>query len=147
MPQFRPIGLVLLSATLLCGCSPSHDSTEVAGVIRLHDGIAEVAAPGQPNARITPNGDLSLSGKSVTMTAAQHSLIQQYYIEAYKLGSQKPSRSDAVVMCDSLDRLRTTQNDLARQVAAFRPYAEINDDSIQACHANPLARRGDVSQS
>lgn len=147
MSQFRPIGLLLMSATLLCGCSPSHDSTEVAGVIRLHDGIAEVTAPGQPNARITPNGDLSLSGKSVTMTADQHSLIQQYYIEAYKLGSQKPSRSNAAVVCDSLDRLRATQNDLARQVAAFRPYAEINDDSVHACQANPQPRSGDVSQS
>jgi len=147
MPQVRHIGLLLMSALLL-GCSPSHDSVEVAGVIRLHDGIAEVRAPGQPNARITPDGDLSLTGKSVIMTPDQHSLIQQYYIEAYKLGSQGPSHSDAAMMCDSLDRLRTTQNDLARQVAAFRPYAEINDDSVLECRANPQGRGGgDASHS
>lgn len=146
MPQFRLIGPMLISATLLCGCSPSHDSTEVAGVIRLHDGIAEITAPGQPNARITPQGDLSMSGKSVNMTADQHSLIQQYYIEAYKLGSQKPSRSDAPTLCDSLDRLRSTQNDLARQVAAFRPYAEISDDSVHACRTNAQPPGSNASQ-
>lgn len=146
MPQVRHIGLLLISALLL-GCSPGHDSVEVAGVIRLHDGIAEVRAPGQPNARITPDGDLSLTGKSVSMTPDQHSLIQQYYINAYKLGSQGPSRGDAATMCDSLDRLRATQNDLARQVAAFRPYAEINGDSVIECRANPVGKGGDVSHS
>lgn len=174
MAPFRHIVLLLVSALLL-GCSPGHNSVEVAGVIRLHDGIAEVMSPDHPNARITPNGDLSIAGKLVHLNETQHDLIRQYYVEAYKLRSQgiqvgnagaalagqaigsvgkrlsagKPDRidadilasadrikGDASLLCDSLDRLRATQNDLALQVPAFRPYAEITTGHIAQCRAD-----------
>jgi hypothetical protein len=170
----RHLGLLLVPALLL-GCSPGHNSVEVAGVIRLHDGIAEVMAPDHPNARISPDGDLSIDGKAVDLNDTQHDLIRQYYVEAYKLRSQgiqvgkagaalagqaigsvakrlsdgKPDRIDEDIrasaarikgnvslLCDSLDRLRATQNDLALQVPAFRPYAEITTDHIAQCRAD-----------
>lgn len=169
MTSLRHLGLSLLPA-LLFGCSPGHGSVELAGVIRLHDGIADVMAPGQPNARISPDGDLSIAGKAVGLNDTQHDLIRQYYVEAYKLRSQgipvgtagqaigngakrlsegQPDKIDADIrasadriegdvslFCDSLDRLRATQNDLALQVPAFRPYAEITTDHIAQCRAD-----------
>lgn len=177
MAPFRHIGLLLVPALLL-GCSARHSSVEVAGVIRLHDGIAEVMSPGHPNARIAPDGGLSIAGKSITLNDTQHDLIRQYYVEAYKLRSQgiqvgkagaamagkaigsvakrlsegKPDqidkdikasadriKGDASLLCDSLDRLRATQNDLALQVPAFRPYAEITTDHIAQCRVDTQA--------
>lgn len=39
----------------------------------------------------------------------------------------------AAILCDSLDRLRATQDVIAGQLPAFRPYASLKDGKVRAC--------------
>lgn len=67
----------LLIAPALSACSPGihnrgHSITfDTSGMV--------VHAVGQPNAHVTPAGDLSIDGKAVAVTPAERELLRQYY--------------------------------------------------------------------
>lgn len=72
-------GVVLVTAAL-AACSP--------GIHTLGDSITfdskgmVVHAPGQPDAHVDRNGELSIGGKAVAVTPAQRQLLQRYYGQA-----------------------------------------------------------------
>jgi len=53
--------------------------------IDLDDGVAVVHVPGQPDARITASGDLSIGDAPITLTSAQQDMFKQYYVGTSKL--------------------------------------------------------------
>lgn len=81
-------GMLLLPA-LLVGCgSSSHDFTTVhqSGIsINFEDGAVLLHADNQPEGRIAADGNFSIAGKPVTLTAPQQDLFKQYYGDASKI--------------------------------------------------------------
>lgn len=68
-------------AALLCSCSPG--TTVVSGEGRvISDGkTITLRADGQPNARISATGDLTIDGKAITVNASQRALLRSYHEE------------------------------------------------------------------
>lgn len=130
----------------------------------------------EPKAEITPQGDLLIAGKPVSLTPAQHSemldyrhkLVQiaQQGIEVGKQGATlgvhaagaaiagvfsgeseeqirqrvkaqaSGIRKAAAKLCDSLPAMMASQQKLAADVPAFRPYADMTQDDIDDCYVN-----------
>lgn len=88
MKLHHPAGMLLLSV-LLAGCGSSgHDFTTVRqdGIsINFEDNAVLLHADNQPEGRITADGDFSVAGKPVTLTAPQRDLFKQYYGDAGKI--------------------------------------------------------------
>lgn len=51
------------------------------------------------------------------------------------------------VICNGLDSLRATQDELASSLAAFRPYARVKADDVQQCRDGIARGRREVAQS
>lgn len=87
--KLRHFAGMLLLPVLLAGCgSSSHDFTTVqqGGIsIDFEDGAVLLHATGQPEGRITADGDFSIAGKPVTLSAPQRSLFKQYYDDAGRI--------------------------------------------------------------
>ena len=73
-------GIALVVATL-AACSPGLNVGAGYHISFDRNGLV-VHAPGQPNAHVSRNGDLTIGDKSVAVTAAQRQLLQRYYRQA-----------------------------------------------------------------
>lgn len=51
------------------------------------------------------------------------------------------------VICDGLKSLQTTQDAVAGQVDAFRPYARLHDSDVRECHASIAKARQDTAKA
>lgn len=74
--------LALSFVALLCGCNPG--ATVVTGegsVIKANDKGITLRADGQPNAKISAAGDLTIDGKTIAVDASQRALLQSYHHE------------------------------------------------------------------
>lgn len=85
MNRIRTLALMLTFATILSGCYMRDDDSSVFDHITIHDGSIAVHARSAPDAKITLAGDLSIDGKAVTLTTAQHDLLKQYYAQVMAL--------------------------------------------------------------
>jgi hypothetical protein len=47
----------------------------------------------------------------------------------------------ALVICDSLESLRTTQDAIAASLPAFKPYATIDSGDVTSCHGDNIHKR------
>ena len=67
------------------GYTTSSDAleTHINGNLHLDfdNGVLVVKAPGKPDARIAPDGDLQIDGKTISLTPAQRELLKRYYGE------------------------------------------------------------------
>ncbi|HEX5961088.1 MAG TPA: DUF2884 family protein [Rhodanobacteraceae bacterium] len=72
-------GAALVTITL-AACSPGINS--IGHRITFDSSGLVVHATGQPNAHVSRNGDLTIDGKAIAVTAEQRQLLQRYYREA-----------------------------------------------------------------
>ena len=71
-------------ALLLAACGPQTTvSTDTGKIARDLDGSLTLQADGQPPARISATGDLTIDGKAVALTPAQRQLAVAYYGELH----------------------------------------------------------------
>lgn len=165
--------LALPLVGLLAACNPgTHVSTSTGNVSSDGKNIT-LRADGQPDARISANGDLTIDGKAVTLNAAQRVLLQSYKTQmdamtadgiaigkqgaklagkavgaaiqgaingddGDKVGSQveaeaKKIEQQAMQLCKRLVTIKTSQDALAEQLPAFKPYATIDDSDVHDC--------------
>lgn len=172
--KLRSLACTVLLCTLLAACGRDNGTTIAGdnGSIQLHDGVAVIRVSSQPEARVSGDGDLSIAGKPVTLSADQRDLLKQYYVGVYKIRSEGIATgkagaalagqavgsvmsglahgdtdkigkdiqaqagkitAQAAAICDSLEQLRAAQDAVAAQVAAFRPYATLDQDKVAKC--------------
>lgn len=80
MYRIQKLAGCALFAVALAACSPSIHSNghrisfDATGMV--------VHARGHADAHVTPNGDLSIDGKAIAVTAPQRAQLQQYYTQA-----------------------------------------------------------------
>ena len=163
-----------LLCVLLAACGRDSGTTIAGdnGSINLRNGVAVIHVTGQPEARVSGDGELSIDGKPVTLSSDQRDLLMQYYVGVYKIRSEGIATgkagaalaghavgsvmsglahgdtdkigtdikaqagkvtAQAAAICDGLEQLRTAQDAVATQVAAFRPYATLDEDKIAKC--------------
>lgn len=174
------LSTMLLTAACLTGCHDRDSHDTITSYLSLHDGSVAVHAPGRPDALINAAGDLTIAGKSVTVTSAERDLLKHYYATALAirdhgiatgmagmatagkaissvasgLASGNPDKIDAEVnasadkveakaalICNDLADIRTTQETLASQLEAFRPYALIKASEADDCRGHVVHRR------
>lgn len=105
MNTLRTALLALAVATALTGCNAGRDAADSTGTTieknvetnvqsamekARHELATEnitVDAKGQPDAEITPKGDLLIDGKAVPVTAAQRALLLQYRADVSAVAS------------------------------------------------------------
>lgn len=168
--------LTLSMAALLCSCSPG--TTVVTGDGRVTSdgkGIA-LRADGQPNARISAAGDLTIDGKAVAVNAQQRALLRSYHdemtamtadgiaigkqgaamagtavteaikgaingngdqIDAKMQAEAEKIEKQALQLCKRLVAIKASQDALATQLPAFKPYATIELKDVDDCSDNP----------
>lgn len=73
-------GAALIAATL-AACSPGVNL--LGHRITFDSSGMVVHAPGQPNAHVSRDGNLSIDGKEIAVTPAQRQLLQSYYQQAH----------------------------------------------------------------
>jgi len=88
--KLRYLVCTALLCTLLAACGRNSGTTIAGdnGSIQLRDGVAVIHVTGQPDARVSGDGDLSIDGKPVTLTSDQRDLLKQYYVGVYKIRSE-----------------------------------------------------------
>lgn len=73
---------VLPLTLLLAACGPQTTvNTDTGNIARDPDGSLTLQADGQPPARISANGELTIDGKAIALTPAQRQLAVAYYGE------------------------------------------------------------------
>ena len=164
--------LALSLAVLVAGCSPgTHVSTDKGNV--TSDGkVITLRASGQPDAKISADGELTIGGKTVAVNDAQRALLQNYLKEmnamtadGIAIGKQgaalagtavseaikgaingdgkpvdekieaeaKKIEQQAMQLCKRLVTIKASQDTLADQLPAFKPYATIDDSDVNDC--------------
>lgn len=88
--KLRSLACTALLCILLAACGRNSDTTIASdnGSIHLRDGVAVIQVSGQPDARVSGDGELSIDGKPVTLSPDQHDLLKQYYVGVYKIRSE-----------------------------------------------------------
>jgi hypothetical protein len=81
MKRILTLAGAALLATALSACSPGINEG-IGNRITFDSNGMVVHALGHPNAFVSRNGDLSIDGKAVAVSAAQRQLLQRYYQEA-----------------------------------------------------------------
>ncbi|HEX7803915.1 MAG TPA: DUF2884 family protein [Pseudoxanthomonas sp.] len=169
--HFSPL-LVLALAVLVAGCAPgTHVSTDKGNV--TSDGkVITLRASGQPDAKISADGELTIDGKPVAVNDAQRALLQSYIKEmnamttdGIAIGKQgaalagtavseaikgaikgdgkpvdekieaeaKKIEQQAMQLCKRLVTIKASQDALAEQLPAFKPYATIDVSDVDDC--------------
>ena len=164
--------LALSLAVLVASCSPgTHVSTDKGNV--TSDGkVITLRASGQPDAKISADGELTIDGKTVAVNDAQRALLQNYLKEmnamtadGIAIGKQgaalagtavseaikgaingdgkpvdekieaeaKKIEQQAMQLCKRLVTIKASQDTLADQLPAFKPYATIDDSDVNDC--------------
>lgn len=80
MNKFIPVIASLLVAATLAACAPGINTPGQR--ITFDSNGMVVHAPGEPNAHVTPAGDLAIGDKTVAVTPAQRELLRRYYQQA-----------------------------------------------------------------
>ncbi len=81
MHRILVVAATALTALMLVACSPGINL--LGHRITFDSSGMVVHAAGQPNARVSRTGDLSIDGKPVAVTPAQRELLQRYYQQAH----------------------------------------------------------------
>lgn len=169
--HFSPL-LALSLAVLVAGCAPgTHVSTDK-GNVTSNGKIITLRASGQPDAKISADGELTIDGKAVAVNDAQRALLQSYLKEmnamtadGIAIGKQgaalagtavseaikgaikgdgkpvdekieaeaKKIEQEAMQLCKRLVTIKASQDALAEQLPAFKPYATIDASDVDDC--------------
>lgn len=164
--------LVLSLAALIAGCKPgTHVSTDN-GNVTSNGKVITLRANGQPDAKISADGELTIGGKAVAVNPAQRVLLQSYLKEmnamtsdGIAIGKQGAALAGTAVseaikgaingdgdqidakieaeaekieqqamrLCQRLVTIKTSQDALAEQLPAFKPYATIDASDVDDC--------------
>ena len=164
--------LVLTLAALIAGCQPgTHVSTDN-GNVTSNGKIITLRANGQPDAKISADGELTIGGKAVAVNAAQRVLLQSYLkemnamtLDGIAIGKQGAALAGTAVseaikgaingdgdqidakieaeaekieqqamrLCQRLVTIKVSQDALADQLPAFKPYATIDASDVDDC--------------
>lgn len=79
---------LLCAALAACGQPAGTTIAGSDGSIRLLDGVASIRIAGQPEARVHGDGTLNIDHQPVALSADQRDLLQQYYVDVYKIGNE-----------------------------------------------------------
>lgn len=160
---------------VLAGCNPGvHVSTDKGNVSLEGDNIS-LHADGQPNAAISPAGDLSIDGTVVAVNDAQRALLRSYRTELNAMTSDgiavgkqgaalagtavteaikgairgdgeqidkkieaeaRKIEQQALQLCKRLVTIKASQDALAEQLPAFKPYATIDGSDVDDCSSS-----------
>ncbi len=158
---------------MVAACKPSTTiDTDTGNISAGLGGELTIKAAGQPDARITRDGELFIDGKPVALDAPQRDLVKAYYGQLHgitqtgiaigKQGTQlagkavgaaiggvlsgntedidakveaeaKKIEAEAKKICTHLTGLKAAQDELAAQVPAFKPYANLDQSDIDDC--------------
>ena len=169
--HFSPL-LALSLAVLVAGCAPgTHVSTDK-GDVTSNGKVITLRASGQPDAKISADGELTIDGKAVAVNDAQRALLQSYLKEmnamtadGIAIGKQgaalagtavseaikgaikgdgdqvdakieaeaKKIEQQAMQLCKRLVTIKASQDALADQLPAFKPYATIDASDVDDC--------------
>jgi hypothetical protein len=172
MKIMRPPLLVLSLAALIAGCQPgTHVSTDK-GNVTSNGKVITLHANGQPDAKISADGELTIDGKAVAVNPAQRALLQSYLKEmnamtadGIAIGKQGAAlagtavseaikgaingdgdqidakieaeaekiEQQAMQLCRRLVTIKASQDALAEQLPAFKPYATIDASDVDDC--------------
>lgn len=164
--------LALSLAVLAAGCAPgTHVSTDK-GNVTSNGKVITLRASGQPDAKISADGELTIDGKTVAVNDAQRALLQSYLKEmnamtadGIAIGKQgaalagtavseaikgaikgdgdqvdakieaeaKKIEQQAMQLCKRLVTIKASQDALAEQLPAFKPYATIDASDVDDC--------------
>ena len=164
--------LVLCLAALVAGCQPgTHVSTDK-GNVTSNGKVITLRANGQPDAKISADGELTIGGKTVAVNAAQRVLLQSYLkemnamtLDGIAIGKQGAALAGTAVseaikgaingdgeqidakieaeaekieqqamrLCQRLVTIKASQDALASQLPAFKPYATIDAADVDDC--------------
>jgi hypothetical protein len=164
--------LALSLAVLLAGCNPgTHVSTDN-GNVTSNGKVITLRANGQPDAKISADGELTIDGKAVAVNDAQRALLKSYLKEmnamtadGIAIGKQgaalagtavseaiksaikgdgdqvdakieaetKKIEQQAMQLCTRLATIKASQDALAEQLPAFKPYATIDVSDVDDC--------------
>ena len=164
--------LALSLAVLVAGCTPgTHVSTDK-GNVSSNGKVITLRANGQPDAKISADGELTIDGKAVAMNDTQRALLQTYLKEmnamtadGIAIGKQgaalagtavseaikgaikgdgdqvdakveaeaKKIEQQAMQLCKRLVTIKASQDALAEQLPAFKPYATIDASDVDNC--------------
>ncbi|SDQ28690.1 DUF2884 family protein [Pseudoxanthomonas sp. CF125] len=164
--------LALSLAVLVAGCTPgTHVSTDK-GNVSSNGKVITLRANGQPDAKISADGELTIDGKAVAMNDTQRALLQTYLKEmnamtadGIAIGKQgaalagtavseaikgaikgdgdqvdakveaeaKKIEQQAMQLCKRLVTIKASQDALAEQLPAFKPYATIDATDVDDC--------------
>lgn len=164
--------LALSLAVLVAGCTPgTHVSTDK-GNVSSNGKVITLRANGQPDAKISADGELTIDGKAVAMNDTQRALLQTYLKEmnamtadGIAIGKQgaalagtavseaikgaikgdgdqidakveaeaKKIEQQAMQLCKRLVTIKASQDALAEQLPAFKPYATIDASDVDDC--------------
>ncbi|HJP97324.1 MAG TPA: DUF2884 family protein [Rhodanobacteraceae bacterium] len=80
MNRILTLAGVVLTVAALAACSPGIHTLD--NSITFDSNGIVVHARGRPNANVSADGDLSIDGKAVAVTPAQHQLLRRYYRQA-----------------------------------------------------------------
>jgi len=167
--------LVLSLAALIAGCNPGTHVSTGKGNVSSNGKIITLRANGQPDAKISANGELTIGGKAVAVNSAQRVLLQSYLKEmnamtadGIAIGKQgaalagtavteaikgaikgdgdqidakieaeaRKIEQQAMQLCRRLVTIKTSQDALAEQLPAFKPYATIDVDDVNDCDSD-----------
>lgn len=169
--HFSPL-LALSLAVLAAGCTPgTHVSTDK-GNVTSNGKVITLRASGQPDAKISADGELTIDGTAVAVNDAQRALLQSYLKEmnamtadGIAIGKQgaalagtavseaikgaikgdgdqvdakieaeaKKIEQQAMQLCKRLVTIKASQDALAEQLPAFKPYATIDASDVDDC--------------
>lgn len=164
--------LALALVALVAGCTPgTHVSTDK-GNVTSNGKVITLRASGQPDAKISADGELTIDGKTVALNDSQRALLQSYLKEmnamtadGIAIGKQgaalagtavseaikgaitgdgkpvdekieaeaKKIEQQAMQLCKRLVTIKASQDALAEQLPAFKPYATIDASDVDDC--------------
>ena len=164
--------LALALVALVAGCTPgTHVSTDK-GNVTSNGKVITLRASGQPDAKISADGELTIDGKTVALNDSQRALLQSYLKEmnamtadGIAIGKQgaalagtavseaikgaikgdgdqvdakieaeaKKIEQQAMQLCKRLVTIKASQDALADQLPAFKPYATIDASDVDDC--------------
>lgn len=164
--------LALALVAAVAGCNPgTHVSTDK-GNVTSNGKVITLRANGQPDAKISADGGLTIGGETIAVNPAQRVLLQSYLKEMNGMtadgiaigkqgaalagtavseaikgaingdGEQIDARIEAeaekieqqaMQLCRRLVTIKASQDALADQLPAFKPYATIDTADVDDC--------------
>lgn len=164
MNMIRTSLLALAIATAFTGCNAGRDAADDTGTaieknVEVNVGSAmekarhklateniTVDAQGQPDAEITPNGDLLIDGKAVPVTAGQRALLLQYRADVSAVAAAgmdvgvQGARLAASAMGEALRGVFTGEADQVEERVEARA-APIREAALRICDHLPAMYR------